>query len=166
MEPTPPRRTAPTPPPRPPHTAAPSPLLAMARPSVAHRRWRAHRVVLAIADRLTQPRLWVSGACRLRLAGGAVQPLAVVSDADPPVDGVLDAACARLVVQAAGDARPPAVWRAAGADAVWRLHPDRAEITDADGPRTLLAPCRLTAGVLARPLPWPLPAGEASGAGR
>lgn len=144
----------PTPPPPP----TPS---SMARPSVAHRRWRVHRVVLAIADRRAHPGLWASGACRLRLAGRLVRPLAVVSDVEPPVDGVLEAAHARLVVLAAGDARPPSAFRTAGADAVWRLHPAGAEVCDAAGTRALTAPCHLPAAVLARPLPWPLPAAEA-----
>jgi hypothetical protein len=138
---------------------APTPS-SMARPSVAHRRWRAHRVVLALADRLADPGLWASGACRLRLAGRLVRPLAVVSDAEPPVDGVLEAAHARLVVQAAGDGRAPSAFRAAGAEAVWRVHPAGVEVCDATGTRALAAPCRLSAAVLARPLPWPLTPAE------
>ncbi len=131
----------------------------LAHPSVAHRRWRLHRMALALADRLADPRLWASGACWVRLDGVLVRPLAVVSDADPPVDGVVAAARVRLVVQT-DLAVEPGRWHAAGVDVTWRLRPDRAEAADAGGTRTLATPCQLSAPVLARPLPWPLPFAE------
>lgn len=135
----------------------------LARPSVAHRRWRTHRLVLALTARLADPRLWVSGTCRVHVSGGTARPAVVISDADPPVDGVLEAARARLIVQL-DDGVAPATWRVAGADLAWRLHPHSAEVTDAAGTRVIAAPCRLSAPVLARPMLWPLPdADPASG---
>jgi hypothetical protein len=43
---------------------------------------------------------------------------------------------------------------------VWRVHPAGVEVCDATGTRALAAPCRLSAAVLARPLPWPLTPAE------
>lgn len=129
----------------------------LAHPSVAHRRWWVHRFALALADRLTDPGLWASGACWVRLDGETVCPLAIVSDEEPPAEGVVDAAEVRLVVQRGAGGVPPARWHAGGVETTWRLQPRGAEIADAAGARTLVAPCRLDAPVLARPLPWPLP---------
>lgn len=134
---------------------------ALARPSVAHRRWRTHRVVLALAARLAGPSLWVSGTCHVRAGGVLTRPVVIASDADPPVDGVLDPGHIRLVVQFP-QGLTPAEWRMAGADVAWRLHEDRVEIADRDGTRAVAAPCRLFAPVLARAMPWPLPT-EAGG---
>lgn len=131
----------------------------LAHPSVAHHRWRLHRMALALADRLADAHLWASGTCWVRLDGALVRPLAVVSDADPPVDGVVAAAQVRLVVQT-DLAVEPARWHAAGVDVTWRLQPHGAEVADAGRTRTLAVPCRLSASVLTRPLPWPLPLGE------
>lgn len=128
----------------------------LARPSVAHRRWRTHRLVLALSARLADPGLWVSGTCRVHVVGGVARPGIVVTDADPPVDGVLDADRARLIVQF-DDGVAPATWCLAGADVAWRLHRHRAEVTDAAGSRVVAAPCHLPAPVLVRPMPWPLP---------
>lgn len=131
----------------------------LAHPSVAHRHWRLHRMALALADRLADPHLWASGSCWVRLDGVLVRPLAVVSDADPPVDGVVAAAQVRLLAQT-DLAVQPGRWRAAGVDVTWRLQPHRAEVADAGGTRALAAPCQLAAPVLTRSLPWPLPLGE------
>lgn len=127
----------------------------LVHPSVAHRRWRSHRVALALSGRLADTRLWASGACGVRLDGRVVRPLAVVSDAEPPVDGVVTAADVCLVVQTDTPVEP-ARWHAAGVDVTWSLGPRRVEMADADGVRTLTVPCQLSAPVLARPLPWPL----------
>lgn len=129
---------------------------ALARPSLAHRRWRAHRLVLALTARLAGPCLWVSGTCRVHVAGDVARPAVVVSDADPPIDGVLHAVQARLIVQFA-DGVAPATWRVAGADMAWRLHRHSAEVTDGAGTSVVAAPCRLAAPVLRRPMLWPLP---------
>lgn len=128
----------------------------LARPSVAHRRWRTHRLVLALSARLADPGLWASGTCRVHVGGDVPRPAIVVTDADPPVDGVLDAGRARLLVQF-DDGVAPATWCLAGADVAWRLHRHSAEVTDEAGTRVLAAPCHLPAPVLARPMPWPLP---------
>lgn len=138
---------------------------ALAHPSVAHRRWRLHRMALALADRLADPGLWASGACWVRLDGAVVRPMAVVSDADPPVDGVVDVAEVRLVVQTDVPVEP-AQWHAGGVDVTWRLSPRWAEVADAGGTRTLTVPCQLSAPVLTRPLPWPLPLEPAPRPGR
>ncbi|PSO47400.1 MAG: hypothetical protein BRC32_04620 [Actinobacteria bacterium QS_8_72_14] len=129
----------------------------MARPSVAHRRWRIHRVVLALSVRLAGPSLWVSGTCGVRVAGSITRRVVVATDAAPPVDGVLAASQARLVVQFQ-DGPAPATWRVAGAEMAWQLHRDRVEIVDEAGTRVVRVPCSLEAPVLAHPMPWPLPA--------
>lgn len=124
--------------------------------SLSHRRWRAHRLVLALSDTLAHDRRWASAACGVLVAGRVCAPAAVVAEGDPPHDGVLRRP-PLLVVELDDLGLDVAAWRRAGVAAAWRLGHDRAEVADEDGVRSVAVPGQLQAPAAGVTLRWPLP---------
>lgn len=134
----------------------------LAGPSVAHRRWLGHRLMLALAASIHDDRRWASAACGVRVAGGVRRPTALVADGEPPGDGVL-ARLPLLVVELGDAGEDPVAWHAAGVPAAWRLRDEVAEVVDERGRSVVALPGELCAAAAGVRLAWPLPAGRRAG---